>query len=85
MVNLIAGEEIVPELVQHDFTAEKVIARINEIIPDGPARDRMLEGMARVKAKLRAPHGTGADSAPHPADRAAQIIFSMKRLAHPTH
>jgi lipid-A-disaccharide synthase len=85
MVNLIAGQEIVPELVQHDFTAEKVIARINEIIPDGPARDRMLEGMARVKAKLRAPHGTGADSAPHPADRAAQIIFSMKRLAHPTH
>ena len=25
MVNLIAGEEIVPELVQQDFTAEKVV------------------------------------------------------------
>ena len=26
MVNLIAGEEVVPELVQQDFTAEKVVA-----------------------------------------------------------
>ncbi len=28
MVNLIAGKEIVPELVQHDFTAGKVVARL---------------------------------------------------------
>ena len=28
MVNLIAGEEVVPELVQHDFTAENVVAQI---------------------------------------------------------
>ena len=38
MVNLIAGEEIVPELVQHDFTAQNVVARLQEILPDGPAR-----------------------------------------------
>ena len=46
MVNLIAGEEVVPELVQQDFTAEKVVGRLKEILPDGPARDRMLEGLA---------------------------------------
>jgi lipid-A-disaccharide synthase len=76
MVNLIAGEEVVPELVQHDFTAEKVVARLKEILPDGPARDRMLESLARVKALLRAPQ---AESGPaqHPADRAADIIFSL--------
>ena len=76
MVNLIAGEEVVPELVQHDFTAEKVVARLKEILPDGPARDRMLDGLAGVKARLRAPQ---ADSRPmqHPADRAADIIFSL--------
>ena len=39
MVNLIAGEEVVPELVQQDFTADKVVARLNEIIADGPARE----------------------------------------------
>ena len=38
MVNLIAEKEVVPELVQHDFTAEKIVAQINEILPDGPAR-----------------------------------------------
>ena len=25
MVNLIAGEEVVPELVQHDFTAQNIV------------------------------------------------------------
>ena len=78
MVNLIAGEEVVPELVQHDFTAEKVVARLKEILPDGPARDRMIEGLASVKARLRAPH---ADSGPrHPADSAAELILALPGL-----
>ena len=78
MVNLIAGEEVVPELVQHDFTAEKVVARLKEILPDGPARDRMLKGLAGVKARLRAPQ---ADSGPrHPADRAAELILALPGL-----
>ena len=76
MVNLIAEEEVVPELVQHDFTAENVVARLKEILPDGAARDRMLEGLARVKARLRrsAARFRGHQ---HPADRAADIILSM--------
>ena len=53
MVNLIAGEEVVPELVQQDFTAENVVTRLNEIIADGPARDKMIAGLAGVKARLR--------------------------------
>jgi lipid-A-disaccharide synthase len=76
MVNLIAEGEVVPELVQHDFTAANVVARLNEILPDGPAREHMLEGLARVKARLRAPANT-AGAAQHPADRAAEIILSM--------
>jgi lipid-A-disaccharide synthase len=76
MVNLIAGEEVVPELVQHDFTASNVVARIKEILPDGLARDRMQEGLSQVKTKLRAPQA--APGAPrHPADRAAEIILGM--------
>jgi len=76
MVNLIAEEEVVPELVQRDFTAANVVARLTEILSDGPARDRMLEGLARVKARLRASAG-GFGTVQHPADRAAQIIFRM--------
>jgi len=71
MVNLIAGEGIVPELVQHYFTAQNVVARLNEILPDGPARTHMIEGLARVKARLQTPQ------AQHPADRASEIILSM--------
>jgi lipid-A-disaccharide synthase len=75
MVNLIAGEEVVPELVQDDLTARNIIARLNEILPDGPARERMLTGLARVKQKLRAPDdGSGWQ---HPAERAAEIILKL--------
>ena len=76
MVNLIAGEEIVPELVQQDFTADKVVARLKEILPDGGPRDRMLEGLARVKARLRAPQA-GSGAGQHPAERAAEIILAL--------
>src|SRR6185437_4258959 len=37
MVNLIAGEKVVPELVQQDFTPEAVVSEMRKIIPDGPA------------------------------------------------
>ena len=75
MVNLIAEEEIVPELVQQDFTAENVVVRLKEILPDGSARNRMLEGLARVKDRLRGPQAGNA--AQHPADRAAKIILAL--------
>src|SRR5579864_8372617 len=42
MVNLIAEEEVVSELVQEDFTVTEVVARIQEILPEGPTRVRMI-------------------------------------------
>jgi len=78
MVNLIAEEEVVPELVQHDFTAVNVVARLKEILPDSPARERMLQGLAAVKARLRAP-ATASGVLQLPADRAAEIILSLAR------
>lgn len=79
MVNLIAGEQIVPELVQEDFTAEKIVAHIEEIILDGPPRQKMLIGLNSVKTKLRIPESGLGSSVPHPADRAAQIILRFRR------
>jgi len=73
MVNLIAEKEIVPELVQHDFTTEKVVAKVNEIIPDGPARSRMLDGLAGVKARLGGIRG----EALHPVERAAEEVLAV--------
>jgi lipid-A-disaccharide synthase len=73
MVNLIAGQEVVPELVQQDFTSERVVARLRQILPDSLVRERMLEGLAGVKARLRGPDQHGA----HPVDRAAEAIFEL--------
>ena len=77
MVNLVAGEQVVPELVQHDFTATNVVARLQQILADGAERNRMLEGLARVKSRLRATEKAGEHVPKHPADRAAEIIFSL--------
>jgi lipid-A-disaccharide synthase len=74
MVNLIAGEKVVPELVQGDFTAERVVSRLREILADGPARSSMLEGLALVKSRLRS-SGSGVEhSAP---DRAADLVLAL--------
>jgi len=73
MVNLIAGKEIVPELVQHDFTAEKVVAQLQQIIADGPARDQMILGLKEVKDRLGHPGGDRL----HPADQASEAIFKL--------
>ncbi len=84
MVNLIAEEEIVPELVQQDFTPESVVARMKEILVDGPVRDGMLQGLARVRGRLRAPSQAGS-LGQHPADRAAQIILDLGQNRGPSH
>ncbi len=70
MPNLIAGREVVPELVQSDFTAQRVAARIEQIIPEGPAREKMLVGLAEVGSRLRSPGASGTAS-----ERAADAIL----------
>jgi lipid-A-disaccharide synthase len=77
MVNLIAGKEIVPELIQDDFTAENVVARLKHIIPDGPARDQMAAGLDNVRDLLT--HADGNQL--HPADRASEAIFKLLTMA----
>jgi lipid-A-disaccharide synthase len=72
MVNLIAEEEVVPELVQQKFTAENIVMEMNRIIPDGEPRVRMIERLAAVKARLR---GSGGGAAP--SETAAAIILKM--------
>lgn len=78
MVNLIAEKEIVPELVQHDFTAEKVAIRMNQILPEGDARREMIARLAEVKTRLTGPEG-GTE---RPADRAAEAVMSMWATVH---
>lgn len=73
MPNLIAGRQVVPELVQENFTAEKVIAELSAILPDGLQRERMLEGLAEVRRQLR-----GTDTGIKGAfERAAEAVLGV--------
>jgi len=74
MVNLIAGEKIVPELVQQDFTPANVAAELSKIITDGDARDAMLAGLRTVKSRLKGSHQ--AASAPARAAAAISRLLS---------
>jgi lipid-A-disaccharide synthase len=73
MVNLIAEREIVPELIQDDFTAENVVAQLSKIIPDGPAREKMAAGLDEVRDRLA--HADGSQL--HPADRASEATLKL--------
>jgi lipid-A-disaccharide synthase len=74
MVNLIAEEEVIPELVQSKFTAANIVASLEKIIPDGEPRTRMIQKLAGVKARLKQNSG----HAP-PAERAAEVILNLVR------
>jgi lipid-A-disaccharide synthase len=55
MVNLLAREAAVPELMQNEFTAANVAARIEELLDRSETRDTMRKKLRAVKARLGAP------------------------------
>ncbi len=71
MPNLIAGQRIVPELIQKDFTAQNVVRELTAIIPDGPARQQMQTALKMVQERLR-----DRQDAEPPAIRAAQEVLA---------
>jgi lipid A disaccharide synthetase len=70
MPNLIAGKEIVTELIQKDFTAQNVVRELNAIIPEGPARQQMEAALKMVQQRLH-----DSQDAEPPAHRAARGIL----------
>ncbi|MGB7219509.1 MAG: lipid-A-disaccharide synthase [Vicinamibacterales bacterium] len=55
MVNLIAGEQIVPELVQDAFTPEAVALEAVSLLTDANRAAKVRAGLARVREKLGGP------------------------------
>jgi lipid-A-disaccharide synthase len=68
MVNLIAGEPIVPELVQDAFTPDAVAREAISMLTDPARAARIREGLARVRARL-GDHGASR--------RAAEAILRL--------
>jgi lipid-A-disaccharide synthase len=52
LVNLVAGEKIVPELIQHQVTPDRVASEALILMRDGPERRRMIERLARIPGRL---------------------------------
>jgi lipid-A-disaccharide synthase len=55
MVNLIAGERVVPELIQDAFTPDAVAAEAVSMLTDEDRVARIRRGLARVRQKLGGP------------------------------
>jgi lipid-A-disaccharide synthase len=70
LVNLVAGREIAPELLQGDFTPERLAAELRRLLGDGEARAAARDAMRQVRGRLR---GQGAYR------RAAEVLVSMLR------
>jgi len=68
MVNLIAGKRVVPELIQDDFTPERVAEEVKKLLESPEARVEMKKELALVRERL----GPGGA-----IERAAEIIAGM--------
>jgi lipid-A-disaccharide synthase len=68
MVNVLAGKEIVPELIQDAFTPDNVVRETERLLGSAEAREEMRRELGRVREKLGPP---GA------IERAADIIAEM--------
>ena len=71
MANLIAGKRVVPELIQHDFTAANIVQQIERLLPDGAPRQSMMEELARIRGLLSKQSAGGA------IDRVAAVTLDM--------
>lgn len=67
LVNLIMNKEVVTELIQHDFNAQKLKTELNNILFDDKLREQMLSDYLELENKLG---GVGAST------RAAERIVN---------
>ena len=70
MANLVAGKRIVPELIQDDFTSERVADECVRLLTDDQLRRRTQDELRRVRERLG---GAGASG------RAADAVLTVAR------
>ncbi len=67
--NILLNERVVPELLQEDCTVEKIVAAVDPLFENRPARRRQIEAFARIDAVLSTPEP--------PSDRAAARVMQI--------
>jgi lipid-A-disaccharide synthase len=71
LTNILLSDNVVPELIQHQCTADNLAAAIIPLFDDTPQRRRQIEAFSRLDKILE------IDSAAPPAMRAAQIVLDV--------
>lgn len=68
LANLVLGENVVPELLQRDVTAERLVAALAPLLSDTPERQRQIDAFARLDAIMEIGRAV-------PSDRAAAAVL----------
>ena len=72
LANLILGENVIPEFLQQDFTAENLAPALRDILADTPARRRQVDAFARLEEIM----STGGK---RPSELAADGVIATMR------
>ncbi len=83
MVNLIAGTRVVPELIQHDFTAANIVQHVECLLPDGAPRQSMMKELGSVRDRLSPRRPGVGNSSAGAIERVAAIILEEIQGASP--
>ena len=59
IANLVAGRELIPELLQDKATAVNMAATCRPLLTEGPARAQMIRDLEEVRARLGGPGASG--------------------------
>ena len=71
--NIVAGREVIPELLQGEVTPVNIAAQLNSLLDDSARRNTMIEDLHHVKEALG---GAGA------VERVAQLVASVAGESH---
>ena len=84
MANLIAGKRVVPELIQNDFTAAKIVEQLLPLLPDGEPRESMMKELRAIGGLLRIAGVRNLESNLGAIDRVADVTLDVLDAAHST-
>ncbi|HYC18084.1 MAG TPA: lipid-A-disaccharide synthase [Pseudolabrys sp.] len=70
LANLVLGENVVPEFLQRDCTADRLASALVPLLSDTPERRRQIDAFARLDVVLEAGKAS-------PSDRAAAIVIEI--------
>ena len=59
LANIVAGQTVVPEFIQHRMTAESVASSVTRMLDDAAYREEMIRGLSVIRGRLGEPGASG--------------------------